>query len=175
MPRVLEVRISYHGLYLGLTFISRPLCSISHAFQLLYLKLTMIATPKAPKPRTMLSRRVGCLLSIQTRALLSLFNVFWSSLLNSQLADDQIRGFANFVRESYATKEQALKAWNTFCQNHHGNRCPNAARTFWGIKGLTAMFESRWTFKFSFFFQTILNILKRWSDPVRRLCRTYDN
>ncbi|KAJ7906697.1 hypothetical protein B0H13DRAFT_1880382 [Mycena leptocephala] len=62
---------------------------------------------------------------------------------NSQLADDQIRGFANFVRESYATKEQALKAWNTFCQNHHGNRCPNAARTFWGIKGLTAMFESR--------------------------------
>ncbi|KAJ6455125.1 hypothetical protein C8R47DRAFT_1082860 [Mycena vitilis] len=58
-------------------------------------------------------------------------------------ADNQIRGSTNYECKAFATKADALHCWEDFCRRNHGTPCPNAVRTFWGIKGIHAIYQSR--------------------------------
>ncbi|KAJ6456642.1 hypothetical protein C8R47DRAFT_1165261, partial [Mycena vitilis] len=62
---------------------------------------------------------------------------------DSMAADNQIRGFTNYERKAFTTKADALRCWEDFCRRNHGTPCPNAVRTFWGIKGIRAIYQSR--------------------------------
>jgi hypothetical protein len=35
-------------------------------------------------------------------------------------ADNQVRGYQNYIRQSQPTKELALKMWAEHCRKHHG-------------------------------------------------------
>ncbi|KAF8145357.1 hypothetical protein K438DRAFT_1991880 [Mycena galopus ATCC 62051] len=62
---------------------------------------------------------------------------------NTTAADAATNSYSGYVRIGCATKDEALRTWAAYCIHSHPSPCPKAIPTFWGIKEVKTVFNSR--------------------------------